>query len=783
MHFSLKSRLLAAALPVMLFAPTAAASAQDLGSTIETVVVTASRRAESAQNVGGGLTAFNSVDLQQMHAHSFTDFATSVPSLSFASGGPTTDLIAIRGVTSGSAQKGSAVGIYLDDVPIGSSTQFGIGSNAFNFNLFDMQRVEVLDGPQGTLYGANSLGGAIKYVTVKPELGTFDAMAEAEGSSTEHGSLNDGLRAMVNVPLFGDKVAVRIDGMQEFDSGYTQDPAHHRKDVGAGRTLGGRVQMLAQLSTDLDVRLTAMTQYNYGSGADVVFRDFTTHQPLPTFYSPTGAGTYNQYYALEQPSEKRLNLYSAVANWDLHWAKLTSVTSYQYNYFHTDADVTPLYDVILGGVLTGVFGQTPPPFALPTEMKTTKFTQELRLASPDNKNFEWVVGGFYTRELTNETIELVDGSTANGQIPGTQVPGYTVLPFYGYLPSTYRELAVFGDGTYYVTDNFDVTLGLRYSTQHQTYSSYLQTLLFFPNYYQTTRYPATGNRTSDQSVVTYLINPRYHINKNTMLYARVSSGYRPGGPNFVLNTPTNAPPTFAPDKLWNYEIGEKSTLLDGKAILNFDLYDIEWSGIQTTASIGGINQLVNAGNARVQGAETSFSYRILPPLTVSGSASYTDAHLTSLTAAETSFLGITTKGARLPLSPRYNFALSGTYNFDLTGDISGALNISDIYVGSRNSAFNVGPAGQTAGAGAPNYKLAAYNTVNVGLSVFLPHNMEVDAYLKNVFDTRGEVSANPFENQYLNPNFLGLGLPYAPVPVMLSQPRTIGLVLKIGLDK
>jgi outer membrane receptor protein involved in Fe transport len=764
MNRGLKSRLLATALPIAVLVPVAGAWGQDANSTLETVIVTASRRSETVQNVGGGLTALSSADLSQMHANSFTDFASTVPSLSYASGGATTTLIAIRGVTSGTEQKGSAVGVYFDDVPIGSSVQFGIGSDAFNPNLFDMDRVEVLDGPQGTLYGADSLGGAIKYVSVKPELGTYDARAEGEGSDTEHGSFNDGLRAMVNLPLFGDQAALRLDGIQQFDSGYAQDPAHDRKNVGAGQVFSGRASFLAQITPDLDIRLTALSQHDRASGYDVVLKDFITHQPIQ--------GPYDQSYALAQPSDKQLDLYSGVANWNLNWATLTSVTSYQYNKFHTSADLSPVYDLILA---------TAAPLDLPTQLSTKKFTQEVRLASPDNKNFEWVVGGFYTREVTDETIKLKDGATGNGQLPpytgnDLNAPNQPILPFFGYLPSSYREFAVFGDATYYFTDAFDVTLGVRYSTQNQTYSSQIQTLLF-PDPFTLNYIPATGNETSDQGVVTYLLNPRYRINDDTMLYAKVSSGFRPGGPNFV------GPATFRPDTLWNYEVGEKSTFLDDKALLNFDIYDIEWHNIQTTANIGGINNLVNAGNARIQGAESTFSYRILPELNVGGSAAYTNAALTGDTANEKTYLGIYHNDARLPLSPRYNFAFNGTYTFDFAEGYSGSFNLSDIYVGSRNANFDVDPAGLAAGAGSPLYKLAAYNTVNSNLAIFLPHNIELDAYIKNVFDVRGEVSANALEDQYLNPYFLGIGLPYAPVPVILSQPRTIGLVLKVGLDK
>jgi outer membrane receptor protein involved in Fe transport len=453
-------------------------------------------------------------------------------------------------------------------------------------------------------------------------------------------------------------------------------------------------------------------------------------------------GTYDQSYPLNQPSENSLDLYSAVLNWDLHWAKLTSITGYQIDKGSYKSDLSTLYDGLLGSA---------DPFALPVNDTTKKFTQEVRLSSDDNKHFEWVLGGYYTRETTGENVDLVDAANPGGTLFG-------FLPFQGFLPSTYREYAAFGDGTYYFTPDLDLTLGIRYSEQHQNYQSFLESLFFaVPGVTVNFKSPPT-----DQSVVTYLINPRWHVTDDTMVYARVSSGYRPGGPNFVIpGSPT--PPIFSPDKLWNYELGEKSTLLDDRLTLDADVYDIEWSDIQTTVNVGGINQLVNAGNARVQGLETSFGYRVLDQLTLGGTAAYTDAKLTT----PAPIIGVLNSGDRLPLSPKFNFSLQATYTMDFGNGYSGAINLADVYVGSRVAGYK----GATPFVGNPAYNLDAYNTVNLNLSFAMPNNMEIDAYLKNIFDTRGQVSASTVTSQYFT---------NAPVPVFLSQPRTIGLVLKAG---
>jgi iron complex outermembrane receptor protein len=260
--------------------------------------------------------------------------------------------------------------------------------------------------------------------------------------------------------------------------------------------------------------------------------------------------------------------------------------------------------------------------------------------------------------------------------------------------------------------------------------------------------------------LTYLINPKFHLNEDVMLYARASSGFRPGGPNFVL-APGLGNPTFAPDTLWNYEIGEKSTFLERRATLNFDLYDILWKNIQVTVNNGGVNQLENAGTARVTGAEMEFNYRVLPALTVGGSAAYTDARLTSSAPV----IGITTPGARLPLSPRYNFALIGTYNFALAENYAGALTVTDRWVGQRLAGFGTPVS--------PQYDLASYNLTDVNFTVNAPHGLEYGLFLRNVFDRAGEVSASVLANEYN---------PASPVPVFLTQPRTVGLSVKYKFD-
>ncbi len=705
-------------------------------ATLPTVIVTATRRRESLQNVPGGVTALTGSFLDRIHAQSFEQFAPFVPGLSFESLGPTSDLVAIRGVTTGGSQLSSGIGMYLDEVPIGASTPFGLGFQTLPINTFDLNRVEVLNGPQGTLYGANALGGAIKYVANAPNLDDFGALGDFGVASTDHAGTNDNADAMINIPLVPGKIAIRADGIQAFQSSFGQNTLLGTKDQGSARTLAGRIQVLAQINPDLSVNLTAFSQNIHGNGLNVDFRNIATGQPV--------FGTYQQEFSLNQPSDSSLRMYSAVVDWNLHWAKLTSITAYQIDHGKYLDDLSDVYNPLLAPIFGvqsyGLFART----------NTRKYTQEIRLASYQDKAFQWLIGGFYTHEATHELVNLQDDSNANGTLFGYS-------PFYGILPSIYQEVSIFADGTHYFTDRFDVTLGVRYSRNRQHYQQFANGLLVVPTD------PALvthEDATSNQSVATYLINPRYRLSRHVMLYGKIASGYRPGGPNFVLALGHGAP-TFQPDKLWNYELGEKATFLDDRLLLNADVYDIHWSRIQLTVNNGGINQIENGGSARIKGLEFSTAYKLTPALTLSGSGSYTDAKLTSAVPA----LGLYQPGARLPLSPKYNVALAANYDFPISYRYNGDLTVTDSYIGNRT-------AGYAGSLVSPVYRLPGYNTLDFDLAVFAPRGIQVDAYVHNLFDKVGQVSAATTANEYD---------PTAPVPVTLSMPRTIGVDVKIAL--
>ena len=308
----------------------------------EEIIVTATRRNERLQDVPGQVSAIGGDQLENLRANSLSDFAAFTPGVSIQSTNPSTNRVAIRGITTGGSQLNSAIGLYLDDVPLGSSTPFGSGTFSPNIGLFDLNRVEVLNGPQGTLFGANALGGVLRYITEGPDLDGFSGRIQGDAGLTENGGENGALRVMLNVPLVYDRVALRVDGVTQYDSGFVDDPDHDREDLGDARTMHGRASLLFQANPDLSVRFNVLGQHVESNGLAVAFRDPVTREPVQ--------GPYDQSFESAQPSEAELFVASAVVDWDLNWANLASISAYQESELHTRGDLAVAYSAILGGI-------------------------------------------------------------------------------------------------------------------------------------------------------------------------------------------------------------------------------------------------------------------------------------------------------------------------------------------------------------------------------------------------------------------------------------------------
>jgi outer membrane receptor protein involved in Fe transport len=706
-------------------APHRAMEGQNVDDTtkIEEIVVTAQKRKELLSQTPLAVSALSRADLAKLDMHEFSDFATYVPGISFTTSGAGQTQINLRGVTTGPAIA-PTVGIYIDDAAYGGTSAPSRSAQlALDPAVFDLERIEALRGPQGTLYGASTMGGLIKYVTARPDLKELTGDGTVDLSVTRHGGFNQSGHSAVNLPLAPGKLAVRLGGFYDHDAGYIENVSGSGK-ANHSKAYGGKIDILLEPTEALTFRIWAFGQNIDRAGRAEADFSLMTHVPL---YGPL-----SQNRIVAEPFNQHYRLVSGTVTYDFGGPTFTSITSYQTAHTIQSQDVSGLYGPLLGG-----FGIVFPKYAFTPDVNTKKFTEEARLASSPSGRLQWLAGVFYTYEKNT------DHQTLGAQYAdGTPVP---INLFTADLPSKYQEIAVFGDITYYVMSKLDVTLGLRVAHNNQEYEQMASGLLAGPE-------PA---RQSHETVSTFLINPRYKFNDHAMIYARAASGYRPGGPNAVGTDPATglplANPTFKADKLWSYEVGFKVATPDRKLSLDAAFYDIEWHDLQVIAVHNGFGVGANAGRARSRGIEVTLAAQPASGLSLGANLSYTDAKLVE----DAPDLG-GISGERLPDAPRVTTALTADYSFPLQGNLTGFVGGSFRYLGDRYASFD-------GSMGVPQYHLPSYTVTDLRAGLEWG-GVASSLYVKNLFDKRGEMSA-----------FTGFSLAGGPAQLSIIKPRTIGI--------
>ena len=698
----------------------ASISADD--SVLETIVVTAQKREEPLKDVPMSVTALGGDRLDELQARDFADYAALVPGLSLASLQPGLTRLTLRGQNAGGV--GSTVAVYLDESPFGSSTALLNGAvNTGDFDTYDMQRIEVLRGPQGTLYGANSEGGLIKFVTNAPVLGKFSVGGEVGGESVDHGGQQGDVHGVLNMPI-GDKTALRISGFYTGVPGYVDDPKSGAKDLNSGHKYGGRASLLLEPASDLSIRLTADTQSAFYNGTNAVDVDPVTLQPL--------YGEFTQERVVAEPTDFRYGNYSATIDWKLDAVRLTSITSYGTLDTNQVTDYTPL-----------LFGSNPGA-PLHASSGLDKITQEVRLSSAAKEQLDWQVGGYYTHESAS-LAQRIDAVAVPG---GAFILNVVNLN----LNSTYSEAAGFADVTWHFNPQFDLQLGGRWSRNSQ-------------DSFQTTDWnPAVApipyeevHGSSSESVWTYSLAPSWHVDANSMVYARLATGYRPGGPNAVpAGASASVPHQYNSDKTTNIELGIRSTQLDGRLSLDVAAFHVDWKDIQLNEVVDNVGINANGGTARSQGLEWAFGFLPVHGLTFQLTGAYTDAKLTS--DAPDIFAS---NGDPLPYAPKWSGSLDGQYEWAAFADYKALVGATWSYIDSRSSDYASAPTGvPTAPAG--QMVLPSYSTWGVRFGFENAH-YRFSLYGKNLGDERGIT------------NYNGFGSPYSTITVI--QPRTYGLTL------
>ncbi len=704
-------------------AATATAQTSTSVSVLEEIVVTAQKFEQKLSETPLSVTAISARNLEALGATQFRDFASTVPSLTFTTSGVGSTQVNLRGITTGN-NISPTVGIYVDEVPYGSSTPFASGAQlALDVGLFDVSRIEILRGPQGTLYGASTMGGLLKYVSVTPDTSEFGGTVRAGVVSTQDGSVGYDGAAAINAPFAGDKAAVRLSGFYTHDGGFVDDLASGRDDVNESNVYGGRADLLVKPVDKLSLRLTAFAQDIDRDGVAASDYDLASGEPVD--------GELDQRRLRAEPFEQQFRLVSGTLTYDFESAALTAISSYQTVRSHAITDVSAFFVPALAGngIVLGSI-------EVVKENETDKFTQEVRLAG-SGALLDWSIGGFYTDEQSDQ-FQTLNSSTPDGAV-------FPVNLLTVNLPSSYEEYAGFGTLTWHIAPKLDFTGGARYAHNLQHFEQIGSGPLVF----------SVPERSETDSIVTYLATLRYRASDNFMPYVRYATGYRPGGPNIVLNDLNGQPlatPTFDADKLRSYEGGIKASSADRRFSVDASVYFIEWDDLQINAVRNGLGVVDNAAAAASRGAELTLTLLPTPGLTLVGAFGYTDAQLSE----DAPDLG-GVDGDRLPDTPKFTGALSADYGFELGG--------RDAFAGATVRHVTDRVSSYDASGGIPQYELPEYTTVDLRTGLQFG-DTRVQLFVKNAFDERGQLSATT--------GFSALG---GPAWVSLVQPRTIGLNL------
>jgi outer membrane receptor protein involved in Fe transport len=757
-----------------------AADADDSG--LAEITVTAEKVTSTIQNTPISISAISGDQLSAAGLTRIEDIAHEIPGLSMRSAGPGLTEYDARGLASNGGAA-PTVGFYLDEIPLSPPALSQSGKVVIDPNLYDLERVEVLRGPQGTLYGSGSMGGTIKVITNQPKLGALEGSVQGTGSYTDGGGGNYSGDLMLNMPI-GDTLAVRLVLSDLYRSGWIDNIAVSPFPFSLQNTVQGnvlaapvtnvirnandeklwsaRISVLYKPSEDFSVLAQAMAQSLHLGGYDLI--DGSPDSAVPS-------RVYDAHYEvfpLREGVVDDISVFGVTVNANVNFADLTTSTAYWSRLGVQTQDASEsiywsnkLPPAVPGGLYTPLAPYVANGY---TERDPShQFSQEVRLTSHDSGGLHWVAGAFYS-ELHSVWNEI-------GQNPANvspQVPDGAY--FISWNPYTVKQTALFADGSYKFTDHWKLSAGVRW----YTYKSEQDEYSWGSDGPNATPPPASLITTASDRGFNPRVTLSYLPDPDLTTYATVSKGFRPGGANQIL------PPSlcgnsgtlkFGPDSAWNYELGEKAKLFDNWLTINSDFYYIKWTGIQQVLTLPcGYQFYNNAGDGRTFGPELEINAKLTSELTASLSGAYTDAKITNPNAAYTSFLtniatfpdGVTHPcptaggGCTAPVMNvvKDTASLSLLYSTKVMSDYDFTARIADSYIGpSYDVAYYFA------------YKLPSYNLVNarVGLA---KDAWSADLFVDNLTNKVALMTANNTSFQFNIPQV---------VRYTTNQPRTVGI--------
>ena len=710
-------------------------SGQKRPDTLEQVVVTATKLSQPARTVSGSTAILSGARLDELGAQSFEDYLAGVPGVVFNAGLPGLSTAVIRGISTTTRldQGQGTTGYFLNEVPL-TDPNFAVA--IADIDTFDVDNIAVMRGPQGTLFGSASLGGAINYQAAVPDLTGFHAHLQGTFASSVHAANSESGKGMVNVPLVTDKLAVRAVFAYRNDGGYINNIGTGIKDANSTVTRGGRVEILWTAAEGSKVSYLYLKQV-----------EDTADDP---YQEPVLAGPLEKTTLIPER-----HLFTTVINnlrldQDLGFGTLTATATY-----HQKAQ-TSVYDATM--TFGPLFGNQLSPIDISDASHSNGTTFEVRLASPSGQRVTYLVG--MMRDLTRESfLDLIHA-------PGAQQYTTTVYdPIFGpgfgagaapndildtdILRVEGDERAVFGEGTYHFDDHWALTLGGRlFDTQingSTSQAGLLEYLATNPNVLSFAySSPERSRGFTPKASITW------NATTDIMVYALADKGFRFGGPN--VNPPSTSnpfPPSYAPDSLWNYELGARTNWFDRRLQLDATPFYIDWSNIQVRlGTASGLAYATNLGKATSYGLESSALWRPIPAFSFQGSLTYLDA---TLKQAFRSGANVEPAGAVLPGASKWNISGSVSYQL-LSLSLQPSILLADRFISSAPAGFGfVTPLPQ-----------GNFNILDCRASASI-QDVEATVFVNNITDRHGVTNASYY--------------PGSPIEQYIIRPRTVGLTL------
>jgi iron complex outermembrane receptor protein len=711
-------------------------SGQKSPETLEQVEVTATKLPQPARTIAGSTSVVSGAKVDELGAQSFEDYLTGVPGVVFNAGLPGLSTAVIRGVSTTTTldQGQGTTGYFLNEVPL-TDPNFAVAIP--DIDTFDVDNIAVMRGPQGTLFGSASLGGAINYQAAVPDLTGFHAHLQGTFASTAHGADSNSGKGMVNVPLVIDKLAVRAVFIYRDDGGYINNIGTGIKDANSTQIRGGRAEVLWTPVEATKVSYLYLKQIE--DTADDPYQEPVLAGPLEkTTLFP------ERYIFTTIINNLRLDQ-------DLSFGTLTATASYHQKARTSVNDETMAFGPLFGDQLR--------PIDLSDASHSNGTTFEVRLTSPIGERFTYLVGAM--RDLTREYFLGLIGA------PGAQQYATTVYdPIFGpgfgasaapndildrdTLGVEGDERAVFGEGTYHFDDRWAVTLGGRLFDSQITGSTSATGLL---------EYLATDPKVLSFSYASAErsrgFTPKASLIRNVtpdiMVYALVDKGFRNGGPNVNAPSTTNPfPPTYAPDTLWNYELGTRTNWFDRRLQLDVSTFYIDWTNIQVRlGTASGLAYATNLGEATNYGVESSAVWHPIPALSFQSSLTYLNA---TLTQPFHSGANVEPAGAVLPGASKWNISGSVSYQLRSLSLLQPSILLAGRFISGAPAGFGfVAPLSQ-----------GNFNVLDSRISAYIKA-VEATVFVNNITDRHGVTNASYY--------------PGTPIEQYIIRPRTVGVTL------